>query len=196
MTVLRQVCVFTGSSPGARPEYAAAAVALGRLLAERGIGLVYGGATVGLMGAVADAALAAGGHVTGVIPRALMERELGHQGLTELRVVESMHQRKQAMADQADGFIAMPGGMGTLEELTEILTWAQLGIHAKPCGILNVAAYFDGLLGFLDHAVAERFLRGEHRALLMAAVEPAPLLDAMLAWAPRPVEKWLDRYRT
>ncbi len=196
MSRIRELCVFTGSSPGARPEYRAAALELGRLLGERDIRLVYGGATVGLMGAVADAALAAGGRVTGVIPRALMDKELGHAGLTELRVVESMHQRKQAMADRADGFIAMPGGMGTLEELTEILTWAQLGIHGKPCGILNVAGYFDRLLGFLDHAVAERFLRPEHRELLMEAATPVALLDALAAWVPRPVEKWLDRHRT
>jgi uncharacterized protein (TIGR00730 family) len=196
MTALRRVCVFCGSSPGARPSYAAAAVALGGMLAARGIGLVYGGARLGLMGAVADAVLLAGGEAIGVIPRLLLEKEVGHTGLTELRVVESMHERKQAMADLADGFIALPGGMGTIEELTEILTWAQLGMHAKPCGVLNVAGYFEKFLGFLDHAVEERFLRPANRAMLLVEGTPGALLDRMAAYQPPRVEKWLDRHAT
>jgi uncharacterized protein (TIGR00730 family) len=196
VTTPRRICVFCGSSPGARPGYREAAVELGRTLAARGIGLVYGGARVGLMGALADAALGAGGDVIGVIPQMLLDKEVGHGGLTELRVVESMHQRKQAMADLSGGFIAMPGGMGTIEELAEILTWAQLGVHAKPVGVLNVAGYFEKLLGFLDHAVAERFLRPANRELLLVEDTPAALLDRMAAWAPLPVEKWLDRHKT
>jgi uncharacterized protein (TIGR00730 family) len=194
--VLRRVCVFTGSSPGARSAYRDAAVSLGGLLAARGIGLVYGGAKVGLMGALADAALAAGGEVIGVIPRALMDREVGHTGLSELRIVASMHQRKQTMADLADGFIAMPGGMGTVEELTEILTWAQLGMHRKPAGVLNVQGYFEKFLAFLDHAVAERFLARGNRDMILVADTGATLLDAMAEYVPPSVEKWLDRHKT
>ena len=196
MTALRRVCVFTGSSPGANPAYRHAAADLGRTLARRGIGLVYGGAKVGLMGAVADAALEAGGEVTGVIPRSLMEREVGHAGLTELRVVDSMHQRKQAMADLSDAFIAMPGGLGTLEELAEILTWGQLGLHRKPCGVLNIADYYAGLLGFLDHAVGERFLAPANRDLLLVGATPEDLLAAFDTWNPVVAEKWLDRAAT
>jgi uncharacterized protein (TIGR00730 family) len=148
---------------------------------------------VGLMGALADAVLDSGGQVIGVIPKVLLEKEVAHGRLTELRVVASMHERKAMMADLADAFVALPGGLGTLEEFCEILTWAQLGLHAKPCGLLNVCNYFDGLLAFLDHAVSERFLKSEHRALIIAADSPSELLDGLAAFRPRPVEKWIDR---
>jgi hypothetical protein len=193
---LRRVCVFSGSSPGARPEYAAAARALGAALGRRGLGLVYGGAKVGLMGVVADAVLAAGSEAIGVIPERLMTKELAHTGLTELRVVASMHDRKREMADLADAFVALPGGIGTLEELTEVLSWAQLGLHAKPCGLLDVAGYFDRLVGFLDHAVAERFLPPQHRAMLLAAPDADALLERLAAYRAPAVEKWLDRDTT
>ena len=196
MTELKRVCVFCGSSPGFRPVYAEAARATGRLLAERGIGLVYGGGNVGLMGEVADAVLAVGGQVTGVIPRALLEREVGHRGLTELHVVATMHERKALMVDLSDGFVALPGGFGTLDELCEALTWSQLGIHAKPCAVLNVDGYFDALLALFDHAVREGFVRETHRALVLEAAEPAALLDAMAAFRAPGTEKWIrDRDR-
>jgi uncharacterized protein (TIGR00730 family) len=191
---LRSVCVFSGSSPGARPSYTETAAALGREVATRGMRLVYGGASVGLMGAVADAALAAGGEVVGVIPQHLVDREVAHDGLTELRVTGSMHERKALMADLADGFVALPGGLGTLEELAEILTWSQLGLQSKPCGLLDVEGFFDPLLAFLDHTVAERFVSTEHRALVLAADRPDALLDLLAGWRPGvPGAKWLDR---
>jgi uncharacterized protein (TIGR00730 family) len=190
---MTSVCVFCGSSPGASPYYLAAARALGAALARRGLGLVYGGASVGLMGAVADAALAAGGEVTGVIPGALEAKELAHRGLTRLEVVGSMHERKARMAELAGAFVALPGGMGTLEELAEILTWAQLGLHRKAVGVLDVAGYWRPLLAFLDHAVEERFLRDEHRRMLLSAEEPDALLDALAAYVPTVQEKWIDR---
>src|SRR3712207_4846874 len=190
---MERVCVYCGSSPGARPEYRTAAEELGRALAGRGIVLVYGGGHVGLMGAVADAARAAGGEVIGVIPRALVDREVAHTGLDDLRVVGSMHERNALMADLADAFVALLGGVGTLEELVEIMTWTQLGLHAKPCGVLDVECYYADLLAFLDHAVRERFLRPEHRALLVHADAPAALLDALAAWVPPAVPKWIDR---
>lgn len=193
---MKRLCVFCGSSPGANPSYIATARALGRELAARELGLVFGGSGVGLMGALADGALAAGGEVTGVIPRALEAKELAHRGLTRLEVVASMHERKARMAELADGFVALPGGMGTLEELAEILTWAQLGLHRKPCGLLDVAGYWQPLVAFFDHAVEERFLRAEHRAILLVGAEPAPLLDALERWQPVHVEKWIDRGET
>ena len=194
MSGLRSVCVFSGSSPGARPSYTETATALGREIAERGLRLVYGGASVGLMGAVADAALAAGGEVVGVIPQHLVDREVAHDGLTELRVTGSMHERKALMADLADGFVALPGGLGTLEELAEVLTWSQLGLQSKPCGLLDVEGFFDPLLAFLDHTVAERFVSTEHRALVLAADRPDALLDLLAGWRPGvPETKWLDR---
>jgi len=165
---VKSICVYCGSSSGALPEYTQAATITGQLLASQGITLVYGGGNVGLMGAVADAALDAGGRVTGVIPQSLLDRELAHGGLTELIVVESMHQRKLAMADLSDAFIALPGGFGTFEELCEILTWAQLGIHQKPCGLLNVAGYYDLLIAMFDHASQQQFLHNQHRQLLQA----------------------------
>jgi hypothetical protein len=191
-----RVCVFTGSSAGFRPVYSEAAAGLGRVLADRDLGLVYGGGCVGLMGILADAVLAAGGHVTGVIPQALLDREVGHLGVSDLRVVGSMHERKALMADLADGFIALPGGWGTLDELFEILTWGQLGLHAKPCGLLNVDGYFDRLLGFLDHTVAEGFVRREYGSMITVGREAEALLDAMLACRPPQVEKWIDRAAT
>jgi uncharacterized protein (TIGR00730 family) len=187
-----RICVFCGASPGNEPRYVAAARDVGEGLATRGIGLVYGGGRVGLMGAVADAALAAGGEVVGVIPRGLQLRELAHEGLTTLHVVGSMHERKARMAELAEGFVALPGGMGTLEELAEILTWAQLGLHARPCGLLDVAGYYDPLVAFLDRAVAEGFVRPDHRRLLVVAQDPDALLDAFAAWQPPSVEKWID----
>lgn len=189
---MKRVCVFCGSSAGNDPAYLEAARAMGRTLAGRGIALVYGGGSVGLMGAVADATLEAGGEVVGVIPRALQLRELAHPGLTTLHVVSSMHERKAKMASLAEGFVALPGGMGTLEELSEILTWAQLGLHARPCGLLDVGGYYDPLIAFLDRAVEQGFVRPEHRRLLLVAAEPAALLDAFAAWTPPSVERWID----
>jgi uncharacterized protein (TIGR00730 family) len=190
---MRRVCVFAGSSSGARPEYSDAAEQIGRLLAGRGIGVVYGGARVGLMGTLADAALAAGGEVVGVIPAALVAKEVAHTGLTDLRVVNSMHERKALMSDLADAFIALPGGWGTLEELFEVLTWAQLGLHRKPCGLLNVHGYFDRLLAFLAHTIDEGFVRPEYAALIALAATPGELLDRLASSTPPAVEKWLDR---
>ena len=194
MSTLRSVCVFSGSRPGARPSYVETAAALGREVAARGLRLVYGGASVGLMGAVADAALAAGGEVVGVIPQHLVDREVAHTGLTDLRVTGSMHERKALMADLADGFVALPGGLGTLEELAEILTWSQLGLQSKPCGLLDVEGFFDPLLAFLDHTVAERFVTAEHRALVLAADRPDVLLDRLAGWRGAPAAfTWVDR---
>lgn len=190
---MKRICVFCGSSAGRRPLYVEAARALGRLLAARGCGLVYGGASVGLMGEVADAVLQAGGEVDGVIPHALEARELAHRGLTRLHVVDSMHDRKSLMADLADGFVALPGGMGTIEEMCEVLTWAQLGLHGKPCGLLDVAGYYHPLVAFFDHAVAEGFLRPEHRDMVLRAEDPARLLDLMGSWRPPDVPKWIRR---
>ena len=187
-----RICVFCGSSTGIRSEYVTAARALAAALVERKLGLVYGGGSVGLMGVLADAVLVAGGEVIGVIPGPLATPELAHTGLTELRVVASMHERKALMASLADGFIALPGGLGTLEETLEVLTWAQLGIHAKPLGVLNVSGYFDGLLRFLAHAVAEGFVRPAHAALLLTAPTPAALLDLFATWRPVPAPRaWL-----
>jgi uncharacterized protein (TIGR00730 family) len=189
---VRRVCVYCGSSPGRRPSYLAQARALGSLLARRGIGIVYGGASVGLMGAVADAALAAGGEVIGVLPRSLDARELGHRGLTALHLVGSMHERKRMMADLADAFVALPGGVGTLEELTETLTWSILGLHAKPLGLLDVEDYWRPLGLLLDHAVTEAFLRPEHRASVLRDDDPGRLLDRLARWTPaKGVVKWL-----
>ncbi|MBL8863271.1 MAG: TIGR00730 family Rossman fold protein [Planctomycetes bacterium] len=179
MTRLRRVCVFCGSAPGARPAYAAAARAFGALLARRGIDLVWGGGNVGLMGAVADAALAAGGRALGVIPEALAERELAHVGATELHVVRTMHERKALMADLSDAFAALPGGLGTLDETFEILTWAQLGLHAKPVGLLDVEGYWGPLLGFLDDALDEGFVRPADRARILVEHDPARLLEEL-----------------
>ena len=188
-----RICVYAGSNPGRDPAYAEAAAALARALVERRIGVVYGGGKVGLMGAVADAALAAGGEVIGVMPQALIDREIGHDGLTELRVVGSMHERKAQMAELSDGFVALPGGAGTLEELIEVYTWSQLGLHRKPMGVLNVSGYYDGLAALLDHALAEGFLRPQHRAAMHFAATPAELLERFEGWEPTYTPKWLDR---
>ena len=190
---MRRVCVYCGSSPGADPAYAAALEALGREIAARGLGLVFGGGQVGLMGVVADSVLAAGGEVIGIIPRSLDEREVGHKGLTELRVVDTMHERKALMADLSDAFVAAPGGIGTLEELVEVYTWSQLGIHAKPVALLDTAGYWSPLVAWLDHAVEQRFLRPEHRDTLLVDDDPARLLDRLASWRAPAVEKWLDR---
>jgi len=190
---MKRICVFCGSSCGSRPEYRAATEDLGTELARRNIGLVYGGGNVGLMGVLADAVLRAGGEAVGVIPEHLMAREIGHNGLTKLHVVRSMHERKALMADLSDAFVALPGGFGTLEEFCEIVTWAQLGLHAKPCGILNVFGYYSPLLAMFDHAVEERFLKPENRALVLARESPSDLLQALEEWRPVRVEKWLDR---
>jgi len=187
-------CVYCGSSTGTRPEYAAAARELGEVMARRGIGLVHGGGNVGLMGVLADAMVAASAEVIGVIPEALVARELAHQGVSELRVVGTMHERKALMADLADGFIALPGGLGTLEELFEALTWAQLGLHAKPCGLLDVAGFFDDLDRFLDRVVADGFVRPDSRARLIVETDPARLVER-LARA-RGADEPIDRRRT
>ena len=189
---MRSVCVFCGSNLGTRPEYRAAAEAMGEHLARTGVRLVFGGGAIGLMGAVAAAAMRAGGEVIGVIPAALDRREIANRAVTELHVVDTMHERKAMMAELSDGFVALPGGLGTFEELFEMLTWAQLGIHAKPVGILNVAGFYDQLLGFLTSAVDEDFLRPQHLDLLVSETDPARLLERMRAHRPPAVEKWLD----
>ena len=193
---MKSCCVFCGSSAGARPVYRERAEGLGRELARRGIRLVYGGADVGLMGAVANAVLEAGGEATGVIPRGLAEKEVMHHGLTELHIVESLHERKSKMSAAAEGFIALPGGMGTFEELLETLTWAQLGIHSRPVGVLDVDGYYAPLGALLDRAVEERFLHAEHRGLLIVDDDPAKLLDRMADHRAIHVTKWLDRHST
>ena len=193
---MKRICVFLGSSAGLQPEYANVAKRLGRELVRRNLGLVYGGANLGLMKILADTVLAEGGQVIGVIPQMLVEKEIAHQGLTELRVVGSMHERKAMMVDLADGFIALPGGLGTFEEFFEVWTWGQLGLHAKPCGLLDVCGYFHHLIQFLDHAVGERFLRQENRDLLLWATEPAKLLDLFENYRPSHVSKWIDRDQT
>ena len=191
---VQRVCVFCGSSPGARPAYTEATEDLGQLLVERDITLVFGGATVGLMGRLADTVLSEGGEAIGVIPQSLVDREIAHLGLTDLHVVDTMHERKQRMADLADAFVALPGGLGTLDELFEIYTWAQLGLHRNPIGILNVEGYFDGLMTFLEHAVAERFVREDHRAMLIVEEEPAAMLERLESFdAATVTPKWIDR---
>ncbi len=194
---MKRLCVFCGSAVGRQPAYANAARELAALLVDRGIGVVYGGGSVGLMGAVADAVLAKGGEVIGVLPRGLARKELAHSGLSELHLVDSMHERKALMASLSDGFVALPGGLGTLEEVFEVLTWAQLGIHRKPVGLLDVAGYWTGLVTLLRHAVAEGFVRPEYADLLLVESAPAPLLDRLLAWQPpaRP-PVWLDATET
>jgi uncharacterized protein (TIGR00730 family) len=189
---MKSVCVYCGSSPGSHPIYAQTAHEVGRALAEAGIRLIYGGGNVGIMGRIADGALSAGGEVIGVIPHHLADKELAHPGATEMIRVNSMHERKQMMADLADGFIALPGGIGTLEELFEVLTWLQLGLHSKPIGLLNVAGFWDSLLVFLDQLVAQRFLKQEHRAMLLVADELPELLRIMNTFQAPDAGKWLD----
>lgn len=193
---MKSICVFCGANPGNDPVYAAGARAMGVEIARRGLTLVYGGGAVGLMGVVANAALEAGGEVHGVIPRALREKEIGHNDLTRLEVVDTMHIRKARMAELSDGFIAMPGGIGTFEELFEIWTWGQLGIHQKPLGLLNIAGFYDPLAAFLDGTVEAGFLKQAHRAMAMTDTEPATLLDRMRAYVPTPTYKWVEKEET
>ena len=196
MPELSSLCVFCGSNAGAHPDYLEAAEAVGRGLAQRGLRVVYGGGKVGMMGAVADAARAAGGEVVGVIPQAIFDLEIGHTGIDDLRVVGSMHERKALMAELSDAFIALPGGIGTLEELFEVYTWAQLGIHSKPLGLIDVACYYEPLVAFLDHAVQERFLRPETRTLLAVSESLDDLLAQLETWEPVTVHKWIDLEQT
>jgi uncharacterized protein (TIGR00730 family) len=188
---MARVCVFCGSGDGGHPAYAEAVRELARTIVASGDGIVYGGGRAGLMGALADAALEAGGEVVGVIPGALVEREVAHQGLTELHVVDSMHERKALMSDLSAFFVTAPGGLGTLEELFEVLTWSQLGLHDKPCGLLDVRGYYDRLAGFLDHAVAEGFLRPESREILLVNDEAGELLDRLRSWSPPDRRHWI-----
>jgi len=190
---ITRLCVFCGTNAGARPEYGAAARQLGTLLAAENIELVYGGASVGIMGELADAVQEGGGHVTGIIPQQLIQKEAAHRGIPDLIVVASMHQRKSQMADLSDGFIALPGGIGTLEGFLEIVTWGQLGIHAKPCGILNTAGYFDALTAFFDHAVQEGFLTEAHRETIMVEPDPRTLLERMRAYTPPEAARLMGR---
>lgn len=187
-----RICIFSGSSNGISPEYRIAAAGLGRLLARNSVELVYGGAAVGLMGTTADAALAEGGRVTGVIPQALVDKEVAHPGLTDLRIVESMHERKSLMANLSDGFIALPGGIGTFEELFEIWTWAQLGSHSKPCALLNVLGFYDRLLEFLDQITEQGFLKTAHREMLLVDEDPKSLLRAMAQYRAPVENKWIE----
>ena len=189
---MKRVCVFAGSSSGARSQYGDAARSLGAALVSRNLGLVYGGGAVGLMGLLADAVLERGGHVIGVIPRPLVAREVAHSGLSELRVVASMHERKTQMAHLSDAFIALPGGLGTLEELFEIWTWAQLGIHRKPCGLLNAEGYYDHLLEFLNHAVAEKFIETKNRSMMTLAEGGSELLDRLESYQGLEVPRWVE----
>jgi len=193
---LKSLCVYCGSSPGARPSYAAAAEAFGRLLASEGITLVYGGGNVGLMGAVADGALRAGGQVIGVIPERLFAKEVAHRGLTKLHCVESMHERKMKMAELSDAFVALPGGAGTIDEIFEVFTWTQLGFHLKPCAFLDVEQYYAPLFQFLDHMVNERFIKKEHVASLICTHDSGELLKRLRDYKPKVVEKWMERKTT
>ena len=194
--MMKRVCLFCGSNVGTNPAYAEAARSLSAALAESGLGLVYGGGNIGLMGVAADELLTRGGQVIGVIPEALVTRELAHPGLTKLHVVPSMHERKALMAELSDGFIALPGGFGTLDEMCEILTWAQLGLHGKPCGLLNAGGFFDGLLAQIERATRDRFIRAEHQALLLVDADPRRLLARMQEFRPPPTHKWIDRDQT
>jgi len=189
----KAICIYCGSSPGTDPAYMESAREIGTLIAGRGFKLVYGGGHVGLMGAAADAALAAGGEVIGVIPQDILDKEVGHGGVTELFTVSSMHERKMKMASLSDGFIALPGGIGTLEEIIEVLTWSQLGFHSKACGVLNVNGFFDPLLQLLDHMVEKRFLKAEHRDQLLVSDSVESLVDLVLLHEGVAIDKWMDR---
>jgi hypothetical protein len=190
---MKSICVYCGSNFGERGSYLEAAQNLGAEMAECGITLVYGGGNVGLMGTVADSVLAAGGKVIGVIPQALVDKEVAHTGLSDLRVVSSMHERKSLMADLADGFIALPGGLGTLEEFCEVATWTQLGFHKKACGLLNVDGFYNGLLSFLNHATKEKFIRPEHRSIILVEENPVELIEKLSQFEVPTVHKWIDR---
>jgi len=193
---MKRICVYCGSNPGRRPDYTRAARHLGALLAELDLGLVYGGANIGVMGAIANAALAGGAEVIGVIPRALATREVAHSGLSDLHVVESMHERKAKMAELSDAFVALPGGWGTIEEIFEALTWGQLGLHRKPCGVLNVAGYYDHLGAFLEHAMDEAFVNPEHRPMILVEEDPALLLERFRSYEAPRVKKWIGKGQT
>ena len=196
MNKLNSLCVYCGSSSGRGDAYAAAARGLAKAMVERGIRLVYGGASVGIMGIVADEVLRLGGEAGGGIPESLMRKEMAHASLAELHVTPSMHARKTMMAELADGFVALPGGIGTFEEIFEVWTWGQLGFHRKPCGLLNAAGYYDALTAFLDHAAGEQFVRPEHRGMLIVEAEPVALLDRFEAYAPPALPKWVERGET
>ena len=190
---MKRICVFCGSSNGLRPVYLESARAMGRMLLQEGVSLFYGGGSVGLMGEIADTVIKGGGKVIGVIPEAMVTRELAHHGVTELRVVHSMHERKTLMAELSDGFIALPGGFGTFEEFCEIITWAQLGLHRKPCGILNVEGYYDPLLKMFDRAVEDGFVHSINRRLILEEADPEKLLDLLAGYTPPETEKWIVR---
>lgn len=190
--LMQRICIYCGSSPGNNPIYRDVAERLATEMVSRNLGLVYGGASIGIMGVIADAVMAQGGEVIGVIPKVLVEKEVSHMSLTDLRVVNSMHERKSLMAELADGFIALPGGLGTLEELFEILTWAQLGLHQKPCALLNVNGYYDALISFLDQAVAEQFVKPKHRGLLLVEHSPSRVIELLLDYQVTMVERWID----
>jgi uncharacterized protein (TIGR00730 family) len=192
---MKSICVYCGSNFGERGRYLEAAQDLGVKMAEREITLIYGGGNVGLMGAIADSVLAAGGKAIGVMPQALVDKEVAHTGLSDLRVVGSMHERKSLMADLADGFIALPGGLGTLEEFCEVATWTQLGLHQKACGLLNIGGFYDGLLSFLNHATSEKFIRPEHRSIVLAEEDPVELIKKLSQFEVPTVHKWIDRDR-
>ncbi len=190
---MKYVCVYCGSNPGRSPEYIRYARVLAKELVTRNIGLVYGGASVGIMGAIANTVLDGGGEVIGVMPQSLVDKEVSHNGLTELKVVDTMHERKAIMAELSDGFIALPGGLGTIEEIFEVLTWSQLGFHKKPCSFLNIKQYYNSLSLFLDHAVEEQFIKPVHREMLLIEDDPSKLLDAMEEYDPPTVDKWVGR---
>jgi uncharacterized protein (TIGR00730 family) len=196
MTTIKSICIYCGSSPGRLEAYSSAAFSLAESLVSRNIRLVYGGASIGIMGMVADEVLKLGGQVVGVIPKALSHKEIVHQHLTELHITQSMHERKMLMAELSDGFIALPGGIGTLEELFEIWTWAQLGFHQKPCGLLNVEGYYDSLIQFLDHVLAEQFVKEHHHAMLIVETNPDVLLDRYVNYQPPAVQHWVGKDET
>jgi uncharacterized protein (TIGR00730 family) len=196
MTPINSICVYCGSSPGRIEAYGSAGCALAKSLVSRNIRLVYGGAGIGIMGMVADQVLKLGGQAIGVIPKALAHKEVAHKNLTELHVTQSMHERKMLMAELSDGFIALPGGIGTLEELFEIWTWAQLGFHNKPCGLLNIEGYYDSLIGFLDHVLAEQFVKKDHHAMLIVETNPDALLDRYINYQPPAVRHWVGKDET
>ena len=196
MTSINSICIYCGSSPGRLDAYASAAFSLAESLVSRNIRLVYGGASIGIMGMLADQVLKLGGQAIGVIPKALAHKEVAHNHLTELHVTQSMHERKMLMAELSDGFIALPGGIGTLEELFEIWTWAQLGFHHKPCGLLNVEGYYDSLIKFLDHVLAENFVKKHHHAMLIVETNPDALLDCYVNYQPPAVKHWVGKDET
>ncbi|MCP4412967.1 MAG: TIGR00730 family Rossman fold protein [Gammaproteobacteria bacterium] len=193
---MKRLCVYCGSSPGRQPDYAQVARQLARAMVSKNINLVYGGASVGIMGEIANAVLEEGGEVIGIIPKGLFKKEVAHTGITELREVDSMHERKSLMADLSDGFIALPGGLGTIEEIFEIITWSQLGMHRKPCGLLNVCHYYDKLIGFLDHAVSEQFIKTTHRSTILIDKCPNTLLEKFEEYKAPETAKWIDRKST